>query len=141
MKKKKPVLTILIVLVTAAIVILALKYLGLLGIGSGFSNKTGDGADRNIPAEEITSTASAETTLIETESETEAKDYQKSCLIEVKQDEYYIEDKVTTLEEIKEMISKDNINQINLENNYASSKAWEELKKALAETDVTVIEN
>ncbi len=130
---------IFILLLVIIVVIIIIKNIGQFGLGAGSGLKKGEENDRNIPVQsEATSAVSNETTPFETEKLSEASE--KDVVINVKQDEYYIDGESITLDEIKEMITKDNLTQISLENNYASSKAWEELKKVLSEKNVSAIE-
>lgn len=140
-KKKKPVLLVLPLLILALLVLFALKFAGLLGSGFGLNDTNDSENDRNIPVEDITSEVTNVTSVSESEIISETSSFEKSVLIEVKQDVYYISGNIVSIDDIKDMISKDKPDEVRLENNYASSKAWEELKKVLNETDITVIEN
>lgn len=61
--------------------------------------------------------------------------------IEVKQDKYFLNGVEVSLDEIKAKIEASAKKvAVTLENNYASAKIWDEIKNALSELNITVVE-
>lgn len=115
---------ILSTLVIAGLVLFLLFYFGILNLGDG------NGKD-NINTETI---AEEDSTIADEPEEI-------TITIVVTQDQYLIDEQNVTLTQIKEMVTdKSAIIKIILEDNYASAKAWDDLKTNLAEWGITPIE-
>lgn len=109
------------VLVTVLVVVL-LFYFGILGWGSGKGN--GNGA------------ADADTK----QSQTIEKE-NKEITIVVTQDKYMMDEQEVTLTQIKEKVTDTSAEiTVVLENNYASAKAWDEIKNNLQQWGIVPIE-
>lgn len=116
----RKMLKILIAGILIAIAVSGFVYCGSTGSGNG--NETGS----NIMSTEKSSEENDEITIT----------------IVVMQDQYFIDEQTVTLTQIKEKIAdmSDNNITVVLENNYASTKAWDNLKTNLEKMDVTIIE-
>lgn len=114
------------ILGTLAIVVLVLFLLlhfGLLSWGNNSGN--GDG-DRKTVIEDSATVEESEELII---------------TIVVTQDKYFIDDQEVTLTQINEKVTDESaIIKVVLENNYASAKAWDDIKSSLTEWGVIPIE-
>lgn len=113
-------------LVIVVLVLFLLLHFGLLSWG----NNSGNG-DGNIISEEA-----------EIEDSTTADEIEEIIItIVVTQDKYFIDEQEVTFTQIKEKVTdKSAIIKVVLENNYASAKAWDDIKTNLAEWGVIPIE-
>ena len=69
------------------------------------------------------------------------KNEEITVTIVVMQDKYMIEEQEVTLTQIKEKVTdKSAIIKVVLEDNYASAKAWDNIKSSLTEWDIVPIE-
>lgn len=110
--------------VIAGVVLFLLSHMGVLHFGGG----TGDG---NVNTGTIT----------EEYSETIDEIEEVTITIVVTQDQYLIDEQKVTLTQIKEKVTDTSaIIKVVLEDNYASTKAWDEIKINLAEWGIIPIE-
>lgn len=113
-------------LVIAGLVLCLLFHFGVLSLGKG--NENGDGDDQMETATKVPSEIMDEVEKI-------------TVTIVVKQDKYLIEDQEVTLTQIKEKVTdKSAIIKVILEDNYASAKAWDDIKISLTEWGIVPIE-
>lgn len=112
------------------LVIFLLVHFGLLSWGPG--NGKGDG---NIDSEAKSEAVVDESSVINDETK------EITINIVITQDQYSIDEQVVTLTQIREKLTDESamINVV-LEDNYASAKAWDEIKTSLAEWGITPIE-
>ncbi|MBE5923588.1 MAG: hypothetical protein E7271_03850 [Lachnospiraceae bacterium] len=111
-------------LLIVVIVFLVLFKMGIIGIGGkGF----GKGGSENDSA-------------ISSEMKSEEIEKKESVTIVVKQDEYYIDNQQVTLTQLKEKVTDKSVSEVIIENNYASSKTWDELKNSLDDWGITPVE-
>ena len=120
---------ILGILVVLAIIGLVVWY--LLGKGFGLGG-TGEGNGQN---NEINNQQ-------DVNSDTEQEIEKETIIIEVKQSQYLVDGKEVTLSDIESMLSADKVENtvFILEDNYASTKAWDEVKKLFTSYEISVIE-
>ncbi len=108
-------------LVVAGIILFLLFHFGILNLGEGNGNVNTETVDNVSTVEE------------ETEEIT--------ITIVVTQDEYYIDEQKVTMTQIKEKVmDKSATIKVILEDNYASAKAWDDIKTKLMEWEVIPIE-
>ena len=102
-----------------------------LGKGFGFGG-TGEG---NGQKNEINNQQ-------DSSSDTEQEIEKETVIIEVKQSQYLIDGVEVTLSEIESMLSGDNVENtvFILEDNYAATKAWDEIKKLFTSHEISAIE-
>lgn len=113
-------------LVIGILVVFLLFHFGLISLGTG--SGSGDGVVESKMVED-------EIPVIMDEDE------EITITIVVTQDQYLIDEQKVTLTQIREKVTGESaeINVV-LEDNYASAKAWDEIKTNLAEWGVTPIE-
>lgn len=113
-------------LVIAILVLFLLFHFGMLSWGNG--KGTGDG---DVKTETVTD----ESPVVKNEVE------ETTITIVVTQDQYSIDEQKVTLTQIRERVTDESatINVV-LEDNYASTKAWDDIKTSLANWGVTPIE-
>lgn len=117
---------ILSTLVIVGLVFFLLFRLGFLSWGNGSGNGDGD-----LKTEKATD----EIPVINDESK------EITITIVITQDQYLIDDQEVTLTQIKEKVTdKSATIKVILEDNYASAKAWDDIKTNLAEWGITPIE-
>lgn len=115
-------------LVIAGLVLFLLFHFDVLSLGKG--NGNGNEND-DTKTESVTDKRS------EVSNEVE----EITITIVVTQDQYLIDDQEVTLTQIKEKVTdKSAIIKVILEDNYASAKAWDDIKARLAEWEVVPIE-
>lgn len=113
-------------LIIVIVIIFLLLHFGLLNWGNG--NGTGDG-------EKNSETVAEESVTVIDESE------EIIITIVVTQDKYLIDEQEVTLTQIKEKVTDDSATiKVILEDNYASKKAWDEIKTNFAKWGITPIE-
>lgn len=124
-----------------AIIIFAIAFIFLFGKGFGFGDGTGDGEGNESSTEQNVNTDEKSETPDETEENKGAVD-EITILIEVKQSQYLVDGKEVTLSEIESLIADADIENTSfiLEDNYASSKAWDEIKNLFTSYEISVIE-
>lgn len=111
-------------LAIAGLVLFLLFHFGVLSFGKGDGN--GD-----VKTETVTDMRSEAIDEVE----------EITVTIVVKQDKYVIEEQEVTLTQIKEKITdKSAIIKVILEDNYASAKAWDDIKTSLTEWGIVPIE-
>lgn len=111
-------------LILAVLVVVLLMYLGILGFGDGTGKGDGD--------------ATTEQTV---EEQTEEEKVQTSVEIEVKQDKYLVDGEEVSLDAIEGMVTgEDKEVTVYLVNNYASTKAWDDLQKLLTDAGIVPVE-
>lgn len=111
-------------LVIAGLVLFLLFHFGVLSFGKGDGN--GD-----VKTETVTDMRSEAIDEVE----------EITVTIVVKQDKYVIEEQEVTLTQIKEKVTdKSAIIKVILEDNYASAKAWDDIKTSLTEWGIVPIE-
>ena len=122
------------------LIILGIVYLLFFGNGLGFGKGSGDGEGNgdNTEQEVNTDEVIEDQDVIEADNDAE----QNTVLIEVKQSQYLINGEEKTLSEIESLLSDENAGNtvFILEDNYASTKAWDEVKKLFTSYEVTVVE-
>ena len=80
-------------------------------------------------------------TVIEEDSETIDEMEEITITIVVTQDQYLIDEQKVTLTQIKEKVTDTSVKiKVILEDNYASTKAWDEIKRNLTEWGIVPIE-
>lgn len=110
--------------IIAGVVLFLLSHTGGLHFGEG----TGDS---DIKTE----------TVIEEDSETIDEMEEITITIVVTQDQYLIDEQKVTLTQIKEKVTDTSVKiKVILEDNYASTKAWDEIKRNLTEWGIVPIE-
>lgn len=108
---------ILSALVIAGLIIFLLFYFGVLGFGGSGDSKGGTNKEQS-----------------------EIKETEEITII-VTQDEYFIDEQKVTLTQIKEKVTDESaVIKVVLENNYASAKAWDDIRTSLAEWGIIPIE-
>lgn len=126
--------------IVAGLIILGIVYLLFFGDGFGFGKGTGDGESNgeNTEQEVDTDEEIEDPDAIEAGNDAE----QNTVLIEVKQSQYLINEEEKTLSEIETLLSEENAGNtvFILEDNYASTKAWDEIKKLFTSYGVSVVE-
>lgn len=111
-------------LAIAGLVLFLLFHFGVLSFGKGDGN--GD-----VKTETVTDMRSEAIDEVE----------EITVTIVVKQDKYVIEEQEVTLTQIKEKVTdKSAIIKVILEDNYASAKAWDDIKTSLTEWGIVPIE-
>ncbi len=107
----------------------------LLAGGVGFGNGGGLGLGESVPA--VSDQAIEETTVKEEKEQTET-----AVVIEVKQDEYFVDGKPMKLGEIDALIHQVDMYKASftLVDNYASAKAWDEVMALLVDHGISVVE-
>lgn len=111
-------------LAIAGLVLFLLFHFGVLSFGKGDGN--GD-----VKTETLTDMRSEAIDEVE----------EITVTIVVKQDKYVIEEQEVTLTQIKEKVTdKSAIIKVILEDNYASAKAWDDIKTSLTEWGIVPIE-
>lgn len=122
------------------LIILGIVYLLFFGNGFGFGKGSGDGEGNgdNTEQEVNTDEVIEDQDVIEADNDAE----QNTVLIEVKQSQYLINGEEKTLSEIESLLSDENAGNtvFILEDNYASTKAWDEVKKLFTSYGVSVVE-
>lgn len=117
------------ILGTLTIVILILfllSHFGLLSWGKGDGTGNGEANTETVIKEDVESTDEVE---------------EIEITIVVRQDKYLIDDQEVTLTQIKERITDKSAEiKVILEDNYASAKAWDDIKVNLTKWGVTPIE-
>lgn len=104
----------------AVLVVVLLFYFGIIGWGSGIGNGAADGDTKQSQT-------------IEMEN--------KEITIVVTQDKYMMDEKEVTLTQIKEKVTDASAEiTVVLENNYASAKAWDEIKTNLEQWGIIPVE-
>ena len=115
-------------LVIAGLVLFLLFHFDVLSLGKG--NGNGNEND-DTKTESVTDKRPEVTNEVE----------EITITIVVTQDQYLIDDQEVTLTQIKEKVTdKSAIIKVILEDNYASAKAWDDIKASLAEWEVVPIE-
>ena len=132
------------------IVLLVASGIGLrsCGFGFGWGGGSGNGGGSNPTSENTNDTeGSSESTsevtpnIPEPQETEEPKDEKENEIyIVVKQDTYYIEDEEVTINRIKSILSEMEDCNVVIENNYASKKAWDDIKKLLSELEIVAVE-
>ena len=108
------------------------------GIGLGKGAGMGTGEEASAPAETVVEQPEEQQEPVE-EHKTEVV---TNVTITVKQDQYLMNEKETTLEEIKAYIEgcdKENTSFV-LVDHYASAKAWDQLKQLMTEYEISAVE-
>ncbi len=124
MKKKGRGRSILGTSVVAGVVLFLLSHTGVLHFGEG----TGDS---KVETETVT----------EGDLETIEELDEITITIVVTQDQYLIDGQEVTLTQIKEKVTDTSAKiKVILEDNYASTKAWDEIKRNLTEWEIVPIE-
>ncbi len=124
MKKKGRGRSILGTSVVAGVVLFLLSHTGVLHFGEG----TGDS---NVETETVT----------EGDLETIEELDEITITIVVTQDQYLIDGQEVTLTQIKEKVTDTSAKiKVILEDNYASTKTWDEIKRNLTEWEIVPIE-
>ena len=107
-------------IIVAILIAVLLVRCGILGFGGRRDSKSGSSEEQSEiieETEEITIT------------------------IVVTQDEYFIDEQKVTLTQIKERVTDESAEiKVILEDNYASAKAWDDIKAYLAEWEIVPIE-
>jgi hypothetical protein len=107
-------------IIVAILIAVLLVRCGILGFGGSGDSKSGSSEEQSEiieETEEITIT------------------------IVVTQDEYFIDEQKVTLTQIKERVTDESAEiKVILEDNYASAKAWDDIKAYLAEWEIVPIE-
>ncbi|MBQ2802312.1 MAG: hypothetical protein IJF07_00230 [Lachnospiraceae bacterium] len=131
MKKLIGVLVIVVIAVIAVMV--------FFGEGFGFGSGTGEGNGDSTVAQ--SSEEQVESSTSQTE-EVSGEAANTTVTIEVKQSQYLIEGKETSLSEMEALLTADTAKTTTfiLEDNYASAKAWDELKKLFTDYELDVVE-
>lgn len=107
-------------LILAVLAVVLLMYLGILGFGDGTGKGDGD---------------------VTTEQTVKEEKVQTSVEIEVKQDKYLVDGEEISLDAIEEMVTgEDKEVTVYLINNYASTKAWDDLQKLLTDAGIVPVE-
>lgn len=97
-------------------------------IGNPFAKGNGDGGD---------SSATVEAQVMTNSDVVNEEPEEKLITIVVKQDKYLIDDKELTISEIKDICSDDSIvAEVVIEDNYASVKAWDDIKSILDDMEI-----
>ena len=123
--------SILGTLCIAGIVLFLLFHFGVLSLGK--ESETSD-----IKTETVTDIRSK---AMDVHPRVMDKNEEITVTIVVKQDKYVIEEQEVTLTQIKEKVTdKSAIIKVVLEDNYASAKAWDNIKSSLTEWDIVPIE-
>ena len=127
-----------------ALIIALLQGNGLgFGAGLGFRAGTGDSSGTSSAiTSEVTNESSSESSVEESSEETgmESEATEIKIVIVVKKDQYLVDDKEVTLDEIKAMVTEAENVTVVIENNYASVQAWDDLKSSLTEWGITPVE-
>lgn len=111
-------------LAIAGLVLFLLFHFGVLSFGKGDGNG-------GVKTETVTDMRSEAIDEVE----------EITVTIVVKQDKYVIEEQEVTLTQIKEKVTdKSAIIKVILEDNYASAKAWDDIKTSLTEWGIVPIE-
>lgn len=124
------VIILILLLVAAAIAFVFFK--DKLGLGGA----DGDGSG----SEKVQTDFSEENTTEQTTTEQDGN-AGKTIVIIVKQSKYIIDEKEYTLSEIEGILKEDTEKQIKyvMEDNYAGTEAWDQLKSLFASYDITPI--
>lgn len=123
--------SILGTLCIAGIVLFLLFHFGVLSLGK--ESETSD-----IKTETVTDIRSK---AMDVHPRVMDKNEEITVTIVVMQDKYMIEEQEVTLTQIKEKVTdKSAIIKVVLEDNYASAKAWDNIKSSLTEWDIVPIE-
>lgn len=113
-------------LVIVFLISFLLSHFGILQWGNGNNGDAGDIETEKIESEEPVITDEIEETTI---------------TIIVTQDKYLIDEQEVTLTQIRERVTDESvIVKVVLEDNYASTKAWDDIKTSLAEWGIIPIE-
>ena len=107
------------------------------GFGFGGGGGNASGGNGNASSEQATEPSNVDTETEEAEDNQEASE--EICIV-VKQDSYYIEDEEVQLTRIKSLLTEKEYSNVIIENNYASKKTWDDLKKLLSELDIAAVE-
>jgi hypothetical protein len=108
------------IFVVAIVVFLVIHF-----IGNPFAKGNGDGGDSSATVEAQVMTNS------------DVVNEEKLITIVVKQDKYLIDDKELTISEIMDICSDDSIvAEVVIEDNYASVKAWDDIKSILDDMEI-----
>lgn len=127
--------------IIAILIVLGIVLLFTFGDGFGFGWGTGDGEGNGENAEQEVNTEEELENRDEIEADNDIVE-QNTVLIEVKQSQYLINGEEMTLSEIESLLSDENAGNTMfiLEDNYASTKAWDEIKKLFTGYGISVIE-
>lgn len=132
-KKGKVVGGVGAVAVVAIVALLAGK-----GFGLGGGTGTGEGEKQNVNAE-TENTVDEEKDVVEDKKD---ETIETTVTIEVKQGQYLIDGEEKTLAEIEALLTGENAANTSfvLEDNYASTKAWDEIKALFTEHEIDAVE-
>lgn len=127
--------------VVAILIVFGIVLLLFFGDGFGFGKGAGDGEGNGENTEQEVDVDEE----IEDQDVTEADNdaaVENTVLIEVKQSQYLINGEEMTLSEIELLLLDENVGNtiFILEDNYASTKAWDEIKKLFTGYGISVIE-
>ena len=108
----------------------------VLLLAGGFGGGIGFGGGNSVPA--------ASTQVVEQTQEDAVKEetVQESVTIEVRQDEYVVDGKTMSLNEIDSLIHQVDMYNASfvLVDNYASAKAWDEIMSLMVDHGISVVE-
>lgn len=115
------------------------------GFGLGNGNGKGDGngnSNSNAVSDEQDISENEETETQNEVSEGTSADNGITVVIEVKQSQYLIDGKEMALSEIESMIQSYDMENTSfiIEDNYASAKAWDEIKQLFLSYEISVVE-
>lgn len=127
--------------ILATVVIIAIIiYVFFFGKGFGLGKGTGDGEGNEISAGQV---VSEEEPVVQNKMEEEKDETDNiTVLIEVKQGQYLLDGEECTLSDIEAILMSDEVENtlFILEDNYASAKAWDEIKGLFTRYEISVIE-
>lgn len=120
----------------AVVAVLALLFGKGFGLGGGTG--TGDGEKQSVNSE-AENTVDEEKDVVEDKKDTADA---VTVTIEVKQGQYLIDGAEKTLAEIEALLTGENAANTSfvLEDNYASTKAWDEIKALFTEHEIDAVE-
>lgn len=122
----------------AVVAVLALLFGKGFGLGGGTGTGDGDGERQNVNAETENTVDEEKDVVEDKKDETIAA----TVTIEVKQGQYLIDGEEKTLAEIEALLTGENAANTSfiLEDNYASTKAWDEIKALFTEHEIDAVE-
>lgn len=128
-------------IIVTILIVAGIVFIFFFGKGSGFGIGAKDGEGDGENTEQEVNVDEETENRDEVEADNEAAE-QNTVLIEVKQSQYLINGEEKTLSEIESLLSDENVGNtiFILEDNYASTKAWDEIKKLFTGYEISVIE-
>jgi len=122
------------------VVIAALAMFGGKAFGFGGGSGTGEDGDRNVVSEQNSSNIQEADTTDATEITTEAGE--TIITIEIVKNKYFIDGEEKNLSEVELIVRRANSDKTTfiLEDNYASSKAWDDVREIFINLEISVIE-